>query len=311
MDVLSLVPNRYASFYLKQEEALKARGIDITHCFPAQQSPDPGEQQTIDRTWMDYIQLYPEVLNKSFHDYDVIHSNYGLMAPFALAQPDRPIVLSLWGSDLSGNVGKLSKFCSKYYDEVIVMSEEMKSELGQDAHVVPHGIDMNQFKPIPQSEAQNAVGWDSDIAHVLFPYDPRRDVKNYPLAERVVDVVNSELPKKIALQTVYEVDHKDVPFYMNAADALLLTSQREGFPNSVKEALACNTPVVSTDVGGVREQLEPVANSYVCDSESELVERLIEVVLDSGRSDGREFVKNLSLEKMADDIIDVYEQALG
>ncbi|MDJ1434188.1 glycosyltransferase [Halostagnicola sp. A-GB9-2] len=79
-----------------------------------------------------------------------------------------------------------------------------------------------------------------------FPYDPSRTVKNHPLAEEVVDQVKEETSKSAELQVVYGVDHEDVPLYINAADALLLTSHREGFLNSVKEAMACNLPVVST-----------------------------------------------------------------
>ena len=187
MDVLSLVTNRYASFYQKQNEALEEYDINITHCYPALQSADYGKQQEIGRTWVDYLKLYPNVLKQSLNSYDVVHANFGLMGPFALAQPNRPIILSLWGSDLSGKVGQLSKFCAKYCDEVIVMSEEMKTELGQDAHVIPHGIDLDQFQPMSQVEAQNAVGWNIEKAHVLFPYDPSREVKNYPLAEGVVE----------------------------------------------------------------------------------------------------------------------------
>jgi len=76
--------------------------------------------------------------------------------------------------------------------------------------------------------------------HVLFLYDPRREVKNYPLAERVVDRVNDEFTEQIELQVPFPIDHEMVPMYMNAADVLLMTSRREGSPNTIKEALACN-----------------------------------------------------------------------
>ncbi len=311
MKVLSIVTNRYATFYEKQTASLEKRDIEITHVCPPKQSPDHGEQQEINRTKFDYAKLYFETLREAIGEYDLIHANYGITVPFALAQPKRPVVLSLWGSDLTGRVGTVSKQCAKYCDEVIVMSGEMKRQLGLDAHVIPHGIDMEQFSPMDQLRAQKDVGWDSDSKHVLFPYDPSRDVKNYSLAERVVEQVREKVTEPVELQVVYGVDHDDIPLYVNAADCLVLTSRREGFPNSVKEAMACNLPVVSTDVGGVREWIDPVENSYVGDSEAELVDALTTVLRSDHRSDGRAHAMDLSLDAMATDIIEVYTQALN
>lgn len=303
MNVLSLVTYP-KGFYTEEIAALRAKNVSVDVV------DIPGLETKDRRSIRDYLDFYRDVLGKTFQDYDLVHANYGLTAPFAVAQRHRPVVVSLWGSDLMGSLDWVSKKSTRYCDEVIVMSEEMERVLGCDAHIIPHGVNFEQFRPMEQREARESIGWDPDGTYVLFPYDPARDVKNYPLAEHVVAAVQQELGREIELRAVFNVAHENVPLYMNAADALLLTSRREGFPNSVKEALACNLPVVATDVGGIRDRLEAVTNSYSCGTEAELVARLSDVLASGDRSDGRQQAADLSVDRSADRLLDVYQQAL-
>lgn len=309
MNVLSLVTNRYAPFYCQQSHTLENQGVSLTHVAPREQYRDYKKQQAITRTYGDYVSMLYETVGETFADYDVVHANNGKTAPAALTQVHRPVVISLWGSDLAGPYRWLTKRCARYCDEVIVMTDEMNRELDCDAHVIPHGVDLDQFKPSPQNESRREVGWSVDALHVLFPYDPARSVKNYPLAARVVEQARTKLSAPVELHVLHETEHVDVPTYMNASDVLLLTSRREGSPNTVKEAMACNIPVVSTDVGDVRKRLDGVSPGGVCRTEHELVETLVSVLSERERSNGRTAVKDLSLEHMAERILDVYEKA--
>lgn len=304
MKVLNLVTSPRPFFRL-QVRSLEALG----HTVDTVEVPGRNSQKDV-RSHFDYLRFYISVLSAIRPKYDIIHANYGLTAPFALAQPIRPVVLTLWGSDLSGKYESVTKCCARFCDEVIVRSEEMNQKLEQEAHVIPAGIDLDQFKPFSKTEAREVVGWDTSKKHVLFPYSPSRSVKNYPLAERVVDRVNQRCQSDVLLHTVYGVNHDKVPHYMNAADALLLTSDREGSPNTVKEAMACNTPVVSTDVGDVAHRLSEVENSAVCKNESELVEELLSTLQSGGKSNGREKIRELSSERMSLEIANVYNRAL-
>ncbi|TQQ79354.1 glycosyltransferase [Halonotius terrestris] len=304
MRVLSLVTYP-RPFYDEEVTALRERGVTVdVVAVPGLDSADES------RSAVDYLRFYRTVLGTARADYDLVHANYGLTVPFALAQPHRPVVASLWGSDVMGSLDWVAKRSAGHCAERIVMSEEMRRELGHDAHIIPHGIDFETFQPMEQAAAREAVGWDTDGTYVLFPYDPSRPVKDYPRAERIVADVQADSDESITLKPVYGVDHEMVPQYMNAADALLLTSKHEGFPNAIKEAMACNLPVVTTDVGGLRERLGPVENSYVCESDIDLSARLADVLASGRRSDGRVHAVDLSVAATTDRILDVYQQAL-
>ena len=305
MKVLSLVTTERAPFYRAQVDLLRQSGVELTTLTP----PNPADGET--RSVFDYLGLYPGLLRRSFGSYDLVHANYGLTAPIALAQPNLPVVLSLWGSDLLGTYGPVSRLCARYSDAVVVMSEEMADALDQDCFVVPHGVDLDQFAPRPRHEARAALGWDPDAHHVLFPYNPGRPVKDFPRAERVAAAVDERFERPVVLHAVTGVDHDEMPTYMNAADSLLVTSKREGSPNTIKEALACDLPVVATDVGDVAERLRGVTHSAVCRTDAELVAELTGVLEADVRSNGREAVEELSARHETERLRSVFESVVA
>lgn len=309
IDVLSLVTTDQARFYRQQVAVLEEMSVSITTLSIPGRYND-GEN-IVSKTALDYLRLFPPAIRHSFGSYDLLHANFGLTGPMALAQWRLPVVLSLWGTDVFGKYGVVGKLSSRLADEVIVMSDAMAEAVPADAHVIPHGVDLDVFAPTDQREAQRRAGWDPDVKHVLFPYRPGREVKNYPLAERVVAAVDDRLDEPVEMRTVYGVPHDEMPLYMNAADALLLPSDWEGSPNSVKEAMACNLPVVSTDVGDVRERLAGVTPSGVCRNERDLVEELAAVLEQDRRSNGREAAAEVSAGEMGRRIIEVYESVLS
>ncbi|WP_436926416.1 glycosyltransferase [Halosimplex amylolyticum] len=299
---LQLVTSR-RPFFEQQVKVLERNGVSCTVV------PVPGG--TRERSLADYVRFYGRVLEAtSGPDFDLVHANYGLTGPAALAQPIRPVVLSLWGSDLLGRYGTVSEQCARFADATVVMSEEMATDLDGDYTVVPHGIDTDRFAPEPQDEALAEVGWDPGTKHVLFPYDPSRAEKDYPRAERVVDRTDEAVDDAIELHAVSGVPHEQVPTYMNAADAMLLPSEREGSPNAVKEALACNLPVVATPVGDVPTLLDGADGSYVSDTDAGLADALAAVLTSTDRPNGRERAREFGLERMGRDLLGVYDSVL-
>ena len=323
MKVLHLVSAGEAPHFREQINILEQKGIscDVVPVV-SKRSKELKEDSRLFGHNLAYYALsgarfYPKVIMKTIlNEYDLVHINSGTIGLFGMFQPISPVVITLWGSDLLGDrlfgqQPKITRNCTDRYAETIVMSKEMATELDTDAHVIPHGIDLDNFKPIPQQEAKAELGWDDNKKHVLFPYPKFKDVKRYPLAKEVVDRVDSQMDVQVKLQVVDGVPHSQIPLYMNAADLLLLTSSREGSPNTVKEAMSCNLPIVSTDVGDVRERLQEVSPSRVCDSEDNLVSATIKILDSAKRSNGRDQLTNLSLDAMGDQIIEVYLKAIN
>ncbi len=304
MKVLQLITST-RSFFEQQVSVLEDRGVECTVVGV------PGEYSAESpRTPADYLRFYPTVLSQvRSGEYDLVHANYGLVAPFALAQPTRPVVVTLWGTDLMSERGWLrtiSRYGARFADAVVVPSPAMSDVLEVDHALIPFGVDTELFRPIPREQARERVDWERDRPIALFPYDPSRSEKDFPRARRIVERADVD----VDLRAVHGVPHEEVPYYMNASDVLLVSSEREAGPMVVKEAAACDLPVVSTDVGFVRETIGDVDNCAVATSDDELAAALEDVLEDGGRSNGREAVDALGLEAMGDQLLEVYQRVL-
>src|SRR5437764_12996600 len=189
----------------------------------------------------------------------------------------------------------------------------MKASLppGVRANVIPSGLDLNLFRLIPRDEARRHLGLPPDKRFVLFVGNPAEPRKRYGLAREAVEILNRSLP--VELRVAWGSPHTDVPFLMNACDALVFTSLQEGSPNTVKEALACNLPVVSVPVGDVAQRIGGVAGCELCpDEKPESIAAALERVLRRGiRAAGRAAVQDLDERRLAQQVIDVYRSVLG
>ncbi len=308
--MLHLTTSREA-FFDQQITELEKRGVTCAVCVvPGSTHVDGG--MPAKRGMREYARYFSKVRQAlGRDDYDLIHANYGLTAPFAITQFRYPVVLTLWGSDVVGFDGLVTKACAWRADAVTVRSEEMRRLLGNDnAYLLPSGVDLELFRPLDRTRARQRVGWADDAKYVLFPYSQEYERKNYPLAERIVNDVAERLDTPVRLQTISGAPHENVPFYMNAADCLLLTSRREGSPNTVKEAMACDVPVVSTEVGDVKTRLHGVDPGGVGTSEAELSGLLFDVLEEPRRSNGREAVRDVSWDRIGERLMTIYQHVL-
>jgi teichuronic acid biosynthesis glycosyltransferase TuaC len=258
----------------------------------------------------------------------VVHVMYGgmLAALVTYAITEAPIIVSFCGSDLLGEpmsrparrvlawAGVLaSRRAALRANGIIVKSRNLREALPASVdqgrvRVIPNGVDLDRFQPLDRLSCRTALGWRSDAFHVLFPKTNGAAVKRPALAHATLDHLR-RLGVSADLHDLAGVPHTEVPVWLNASDALLLTSAREGSPNVVKEALACDLPVVSVDVGDVRERIGPVHGCHLADPDPvALAGKLYQVAHGPRRVDGRTHVRALALDRVSALLAEAYQE---
>lgn len=233
--------------------------------------------------------------------YDIVHAHYNLSGIVASMAGSFPLVVSLMGSDVHQNFILLwiTQVLSKWrWRAVIVKTEAMKEKLRlKRAFVISNGVDTDRFIPAHKEEAREKLGLTGRGKIVLFIASKNRPEKNLSMAEEAVAYLQD---KSVEFLHLHSMENSMIPLYLNAADLLLLTSRREGGVNVIKEAMACNCPIVSTDVGDVRWVTSGIDGCYITGSGIPDVAANIKKALDfSARTTGRERIFELGLDSVS------------
>jgi glycosyltransferase involved in cell wall biosynthesis len=247
--------------------------------------------------------------------YDLIHAHYVFAGVVARAQWGQRLVVTHHGPEVIGHPRWqtwLARAVTPLFDEVIYRTEEMRLSLNdRDGWVIPGGIDIDRFAPMPRDEARSVLGLPTDRTIILWAGEYWRPEKCFWLAQEAVEQLKTRLDN-VELLLLTEKPQDAVPLYMCAADALILTSSHEGSPNVVKEALACNVPVVSVSVGDVPHLIEGVQACALAERDPvDLATKLAEVVSPPRRSNGRARVSGLTHDRVAEAVVNVYLRAVG
>ena len=279
-----------------------------------------------------YLMVIPKI-RRLIDRCDLIHAHFGYCGWLAKLAPlgkfaSKPVVMSYMGDDLLGTrkneQGELEWFSrvmvaanrrlAKRVTEVIVKSQEMAALVAPvPASVIPNGVDTSVFAPQDRQHAREQLGLPKDQRLVLFPGNPEYACKGYPFAANVCQRASELLGTPIRLIPLWNIDPDEVAVYMNACDAMVMTSLSEGSPNVVKEALACNVAIAGVPVGDVEEQLANVSGCHCLPRETEpFANGLIDLLRHHPRSAGREAIESrqLDLPSVAERIIQVYRRAL-
>jgi glycosyltransferase involved in cell wall biosynthesis len=305
-------------FIKSQGESLKKRGIFVDY-------------YTIKgKGILGYLKnVFPIRNHIKENEYDLIHAHYSLtgwVSVFSFT-PKVPKVVSFMGCDTYGDydengkfilssiiniiAAKILQFFVKY---IIVKSAALEKYVNfkKKTYIIPNGVNISKFTPLQQAEARKKIGLDYEKKYILFLGDKNDMRKNFKLLK----TAHKHLNDNVEILNPYPLQHDWVPLYLNACDVLALCSFREGSPNVIKEALACNVPIVSTRVGDVETMLNDTEGCYLSDFDpycfSGKLLQAINFSSNKGKTNGRRRIMSLGLDEttISKQIMEVYKEAI-
>ena len=301
--VASFNKGRFAPFIVEQVGALEKQGC-TTGFFGLQGKGLRG-----------YLRNMP-LLKQKIKEFcpDVIHAHYGLSGLFANFQRRIPVVTTYHGSDINDKkvlpFSRVAMFLSAW--NVFVSRKTLEIAGSKEKYkLLPCGIDLSDLQLTEKAEARRKMNLQADGKYILFAGAFDVEVKNAPLAKDAVALLQDIQTELLELKGY---TREEVTLLMCAADAFLLTSFMEGSPQVIKEAMACGCPIVSVDVGDVRERVAGVEGCYVANTREpeELAGLLRKAMFFEGRTKGHDKIvaDGIDNRQVTKQLIEIYERVL-
>jgi glycosyltransferase involved in cell wall biosynthesis len=246
-----------------------------------------------------YVDLARELRNR--RGYDVVHAHFGLTGYPALVVRGAKRAITLHGTDVRhSRSGRLTRAILPRYDLVAAVSEELAREVGPGTQVLPTGVALERFAPMPRPDARDRLGLDRDETILLFPADPARAGKRADRARELAAATGARLI------TLGAAPPDAMPAWLNAADAVLVPSDAEGFGLVAVEALACETPVLATPVGIHREALADLPDTLCAPYDRDAWAAAIRRIAGARVDGGRERAQRWSSDAMAARVVEAW-----
>lgn len=293
--------NRFAPFIEEQMQALRHSGVEMAR-FGIKGKGVRG-----------YLKALPSLRAAIRREQpDIIHAHFGLSGLLANLQRKVPVVTTYHGSDINvKKVLRLSKIAMRLSAFNIFVSKQnaLTAKARKKFIILPCGIDLERFEYRGKEAAREVLGWTNGEKTVVFAGAFDNMVKNAALAKEAVALL-----KDVRLVELKGYDREEVANIFYAADALLMTSLSEGSPQVIKEAMACGCPIVSVDVGDVKERVEDLDGCFVAKSREsfELAELLKRAMAFEGRTKGRERIiaDGLDNRQVAERLVETYGEII-
>ncbi len=257
---------------------------------------------------------------------DIVHAHYGTMTAFIASLVHKNVVITFHGSDLNTTIhdgffrdvlGRLlSQIAALKAKKIICVSPQLIHKLWwrkKIACVIPVGVADDIFFPIDKIEVRKKLNWDINQYFILFNANNPR-IKRLDIAETVINKLNQE-EKKFNLITVKgDIDHNNIPLLINGCDCILLCSDTEGSPMIIKEAMSCNVPIISVDVGDVKQRIQDVSNSILVNQDIDQIATAIKTIcIKNERTNGRNIIirDRLTENENVKEILHLYKSILN
>jgi len=246
----------------------------------------------------------------SGNNYHLIHAHYGLSGLLANLQRRIPVITTYHGTDTFTFPNNIFSFiCSRLsvYNILTHKLQILQLKLGKSFQVIPCGINLSIFKPMDKRYCRERLGWPIDKKIILFSSSFNRPEKNSQLAIKAIDEMAKT--QDISIHELKGYDKNEVPYLINGSDAVLITSLYETGPLIAKEALACNTPVVTTPVGNMLQLKKLTENLQLVSYRSKDIREKLELVLgESFEHHSNEEMKAFDIKDVAKRIKNIYKE---
>lgn len=306
-------PSHQAPFVTEQGEAIRALGLDVEYYLLK------GS----------YLKQYFS-LRRKIKEYkpNILHAHYGLTACVAEMQQMVPVVTTFHnGETHTKHVNFVSSLCSKLARHVIYVAPHIRQKLyfkAKNYSIIPCGISLEECFLMDKAEARKELGWDANKKYILFggSFDDLR--KGFPLLKAAVKTLHRD---DIEFAEMWKLTRRECMLMMNAADVFALPTTNEGSPQALKEAMACNCPIVATDVADIKYMLGDLPGHYILvnkrgtqadwkgdeHSVEELAALVDQALAFNQRTHGREQIVKIEYtnDLVAKKIVKIYEQILN
>ena len=263
--------------------------------------------------------------------FDIVHAQFGSACSIVTAGAKVKKIVSLRGSDWYKYKGStawgslhslfatlMTRIAIRHYDAVITMSQRMSNEVkqkfpGAAVYTIPDPINLRKFRPIDKYYARKKLFGTNNLGvWVLFTtMSTTNPIKRVRLAKKAVKIASKVL-NNIELKVASGISHKLMPLFVSSCDVALLTSTHEGWPNSIKEALACNVPFVATDVSDLAKIAETETSCRISDPDPDVIAANLCKTLGHHRNFNlRPHVESMRMETACERLSLVYKKTLN